>query len=313
MVTRSIVRQEVSHSRNGRGLEANRWVQFGIISEIHAAPPGTPPVSWHNLFPPDFAAGLLQPAVDRLAIKNLDYLVLLGDLTHFADSESLDEVLSVAKGANLPLLVAPGNHDVSKEGGGLNRFQRQLLGHQSLTAAPARMALDAGVEVMLLAIDYAAASGGYRSSGPHGIRAQESGLLVLFSHFPILPLADRLERAGFAHAGDLLDRAELVETLMQREGPIVVIHGHLHVHDATTERNVLHLSSGALIEPPHDVSVLSVAIDSSGQVLVRRDAESVAHYESGRVPVLSPRTGSWTFDGTRWNAIDPDRPATPGG
>lgn len=275
------------------------WARFGIIAEIHDAPPGSPPAAWHNPYPPDYAKERLGPALARLQREEVDALVLLGDLTHFGDAETQASVIESVTETGLPVLLAPGNHDVAKEHGGLHRFQESVT-IPGVTVAPARLSLSSGVRILLLAIDHDPASGRHRSAFLGQGDIAGDGLLIVFSHFPVLPMAERLEEASFAHAGDLADRAAVADLLLSRNGPTVVVHGHLHVRAVVTEGRVLQLSCAALIEPPHEVALLSVRMSEQGRPEVSRSVAPVAEFEATRVPVLDSERGEWTFTGHQW-------------
>jgi hypothetical protein len=125
------------------------------------------------------------------------------------------------------------------------------------------------------------------ASVPHNVR-------IVLSHYPVLDLETELVAAGFRYSGNLANRAEIERDLRALEMPVVVIHGHLHVHDARISGNLLQLSCGALIEPPHLVSLIELVFDGD-RVEVSRSTHSVRDDHVERLPVFAPLDQHWTW------------------
>jgi len=110
-----------------------------------------------------------------------------------------------------------------------------------------------------------------------------------------------LAKAGFKHSGNLTNRAEIEAALRESGAPTVVIHGHLHMHEARISRSLLHLSCAALIEPPHHVSVIDITTGADS-IVVERRAHSVHPFAVERLPVFAPEYGYWVWTSGAWSA-----------
>jgi hypothetical protein len=121
----------------------------------------------------------------------------------------------------------------------------------------------------------------------------------VLTHFPLIDRRAVTEAAGLKYAGGFRDLG-VAQRLLNRSGPSVVLHGHLHVRDAATEGNVLQITCASLIEPPHEASVVEIEQAADG---LRVSVEHTVIAESDApLPVLSETHGSWTFDGEGWKA-----------
>ena len=122
------------------------------------------------------------------------------------------------------------------------------------------------------------------------------------THYPVLDFEPDLAAAGFKHSGNLTNRAEIEASLRQSGAPTVVIHGHLHIHEARISGPLLHLSCAALIEPPHQVSVIEIS-GTPDHREVARWSQSVRAFDVERLPVFAPDNGRWIWRGDAWNAV----------
>jgi predicted phosphodiesterase len=282
------------------GMDDGKFaVRFGVIAEIHRAPPGTSRVSWHNELLLDRTDELLGLAMDTIGSETIDALVLLGDVTNSADDASYAAVLEKIAVFEAPVLALPGNHDVD-EHGALARFNDHLSA-TNITVAPAVNQDRPGIAGILVAIERDPLTRSLESFGFPDLSSFAGRTLLIFSHYPLLPMEDRLRDAGLKHAGDVADRQDIADRLFEHDGPVVVVHGHLHVRATEAHANVLHFSCAALVEPPHEVSIISIAYDSVGGLEVRRRAITVESSKVARPPVLAPLNETWSYDGTRWS------------
>jgi hypothetical protein len=121
------------------------------------------------------------------------------------------------------------------------------------------------------------------------------------SHYPLLSLAETLRLAGLKHAGDITDLDQRTRELDLQNEPTVVLHGHLHVRATTVRGRVLQLSFAALVEPPHECSILTVRTADGGDLRIERSATSVHAANVTSLPLLSPSGEIWSFDGGSWS------------
>ena len=80
----------------------------------------------------------------------------------------------------------------------------------------------------------------------------------MVSHFPVLSREARLRERGLKYAGDLTNVGALHRRVAGRQ-PVVVLSGHIHARETHAEGNVLQLSAGALIEPPHEIAIVDAS------------------------------------------------------
>lgn len=274
-------------------------VRLGIITEIHIVPPGTPEGVWHNPFLFDQAEELFSRAVQRCAEQQVDAIAILGDLTHFADPGSFAKVRRVLEQVELPVYVLPGNHDLDTTDCPLAAFQHALdLPH--VTIAPRTLALTPQIDLMLVGLEPGGEGRGYAAVSPRQVTGNDAKLTVALTHFPAYAMKKRLADAGLKHAGDLVNREPLLEAIASTPGPVLIVNGHLHVHATIAAGRMLQLSVAALIEPPHDVSLLSIGFDDAGNPWVTRQASGLFEVPGVSLPVLSDRAECWQFEESGW-------------
>jgi DNA repair exonuclease SbcCD nuclease subunit len=272
---------------------------IGVISDIHVSPPGTPPDAWHNPYPLERARAMLAAAVERVIAVDVDAVVLLGDLAHLGDPASLSAVLRETASLACPVHILPGNHDLIHTDDALSTVMERHGGQRAILA-PTAVALAGDLYLVTVALAPRDAQGAFHA---HDLpAAPPTAPLMIFTHFPLLETRERLLAQDLKHAGDLHNRPDLKHSLVTRTAPTIVVHGHLHVRDAHATGPVLQLACAALIEPPHEVTVLEIEREATGEVVVTRHAEPVAPPAPGvsRIPVLAPADQTWRFADDRW-------------
>ncbi len=238
-------------------------IRLGVITEIHIVPPGTPEGFWHNPFLFDQAEQLFLRAVQRCQELEVDAIAILGDLTHFADAGSFAAIRGVLATTELPVYVLPGNHDVGGEVQPLAAFQ-QALDLPNVTTAPATLALTPWIDLMLVGLEPSGEGRRYAAVRSRAVTGNDPVLTVVLTHFPPYAMQELLASADLKHAGDLTNREPLLEAIGAVSGPLLIVNGHLHVHATIEDGRFLQLSVAALIEPPHDVTLLTIGIDEDG-------------------------------------------------
>jgi len=261
-------------------------LRLGIVGDVHVAPAGEPPESWHNVYDFEGTTGRLRRAAERFAEADVDGVVVLGDLAHHGDAASLDRGLACMWQAARRLWLAPGNHDPA------------LLRHAAGSAAPGGRVAP-GVRVEVLEVERGEA--GYESRPL--LRPGEWGddLTLLASHFPLVSCAAAVEARGLPYAGDLADRAACLSALLARRAPTVVLSGHLHIRDTCSTGPVLQLHFPALVEHPFECSIVELD-DAEGATRLRREAIALHTAPSIRDPIFVPAVECWDFDGSDWTS-----------
>lgn len=270
-------------------------VRFGIVTDSHICPAGTPPGRWHNVLDFAPAEARLAEAILFLRDRKVEAVAMLGDLTNFGDEASIARAVRVLATVEASVMVVPGNHD---RWSSLADFRD----HVDRLGAPG-VAMAGGEREV----------GGLRVIGLTELTPDEDGTLVIadvapvdrgdepivvLTHFPLLDRRAETEAAGLKYAGGFRD-AGVARRLHARTGPAIVLHGHLHIRDATAEGNVLQIGCASLIEPPHETTVLEIDRDKDGWRVEVEHASLTA--SEVRLPVMAPDRSIWTFDGERWS------------
>jgi predicted phosphodiesterase len=275
-------------------------VRFGIVSDPHLAPADAGTYVWHNTVDLPHSAELLDAALAWLRVQEIETQVLLGDLTEGADAASFAMVRERVTMPGVPVLAVPGNCDVDLDDRSTSAFQE--IAGPNLTVAPALLPMETGCAIELIGV-----AGEPDTKALRGLRVAEQPdelehLRIVFTHYPMLDLQPDLAEAGYKHSGNLIDRAQIESSLRESGTPTVVIHGHVHVHDARISGSLLHLSCAALIEPPHHVSTIEVVIDDE-RITVERLVHVVREDPVERLPVFSPDHQRWAWTGRTWQSL----------
>lgn len=274
-------------------------VRLGVVTEVHIVPPGSPPGFWHNPFLFDQAEELFRNALARCVEEDIDAIAILGDLTHYADPGSFAVVRRVLETVDLPVYVLPGNHDLDRSEKPLAAFQ-QALDLPNVTIAPGTIALSPEIDLALIGLEPGDGAWSYAAVRSRALTGIDPALTLALTHFPPFPMEAMLADAELKHAGDLTNRAPLLDALAAIPGPVLIVNGHLHVHATIVEGRVLQLSVAALIEPPHDVTIMTLGVDGSGRPWVTRHASGLVESPGVSLPVLSSREECWRVEDGSW-------------
>ena len=274
-------------------------MRLGIVTDAHLCPPGTPPDGCHNPYAYDRAEMHLASAIEDLCRDNIDLLAVLGDLTNGGDQSSMTRAVELIRASTTPVHVVAGNHDRDVD----PELLASLVNSSGLEMAnPAGEAIKglriAGVQIT------AERDGGWTISDPD-IAAWGDEPTVLFSHIPLLDRENVVRAADLKYAGGLVDGDSIIEALMLRRAPTIVIHGHLHLRDACAAGPVLQIGCASLIEPPYERAVIDIHC-TRGECAVRSRHRSVAPIPDVRLPVLSPAESSWLFASRGWKPVGRD-------
>lgn len=286
---------------------SNAQIRLGVITEIHIVPPGTPEGVWHNPFLFDQAEELFRCAVQQCVEAKVDAIAILGDLTHFADPGSFAGVRRVLETIELPVYVLPGNHDLDASSQPLGAFQ-QALDLPHVTIAPCMLALTPEIDLSLIGLEPGGGEWKYAGVRSRAMTGSQPKLNLVLTHFPAYAMKALLADAGLKHAGDLINREPVLDAIRALSGPVLIVNGHLHVHATIADGRMLQLSVAALVEPPHDVALLSIGFDEAGNPWVTREASGLVDTAGVTLPVLSEREERWQFEDGDWRHADAHLP-----
>lgn len=257
------------------------------VADAHVAASGTRQ-GWHNEFALDGSERRLSEVLASGEAKRVDAALVLGDVLNNPQETMVPAALAEPNG--LPLKFVSGNEDPPAV----------------VEAVPpaARVSVEGhllGTWLRLAGIDAESTDGGAsgRATEAPATAAWGQDTVALLSHFPLLPRSADFKAAELLYAGDLLDRSSWAEALLARSAPTIVLSGHLHARDSASAGRVLQLGFGALIEPPHEYSVVEFE-PGNGYPRVRRRTFDLGGPTPVRDPSLAPRFEEWVFDGDYW-------------
>lgn len=257
-------------------------MRLGIATDLHLTPePRTG--EWNFPVRYDRALDRLALALGWFGEREVDAVLILGDLTEEGDRASLDRVLA-ALGERTPAdaYVLGGNHD-----GPLLDALREAV------RAPVAVLDELRAGGVLLVGRHCVGLGEFRFCLPLGELPGGDGLLVLATHFPVVSREAAVRARELRYAGDLVDAAEAARTLRDRPGPTVVLCGHLHVDDAYADGTLLQVVTPPVVEGPGVAAI--VEIGGGDRPTVRQELRVLDGDGPG-----ADRT--WAFDGARWTA-----------
>jgi predicted phosphodiesterase len=265
-------------------------MKIGILTDTHLAPADSAPVVWHTELLFADSGERYSRALATLAEHEPELILVLGDLTHFGDAESMDDFLARTAGASAPVFIIAGNHDVVPEDDALELGMGRVIPNGVHHVRDVRRAGSLAFQ----GIDVSSLGDEYRFEATN-ISAVKPGTVVL-SHFPVLSLEDEAAERGVRYAGDLVNRGSLEEAVRESAAPSIVLCGHLHLRMTVARGAVLQLVFGALIEAPFDVAIAEIELNEhSGSVRVQQLGPEIetAAAVAGRSYGFEFREGEW--------------------
>ena len=272
-------------------------MRLGILTDIHHCPPGSPADGWHNQH--QFATVLqrLGESIAWLEAQGVDRIAILGDLTHFGDEDSMQEVIATIGQAQVPVWVLPGNHDLKPDTAVL-AAAITASGHDAIALLNGAAEVAEG-DWWVTGLDLARAdSGGYLAPHAPDPAAWGNAPVLVLSHFPVLSIHGHATGAGLKYAGDLVNGARIAESLLARTAPTLVINGHLHIRHAITEGPVLQASCGAQVESLFEATIVDFGAWHEGRISWL--SFPVQAVDPGVNPALSEPTQVSAWTGTAW-------------
>ena len=265
-------------------------VRIAVIADPHLSVLRDERASWHNPYRLADAHERLDAALADPLFDDADLFAILGDLAHFGDRESIRRCIDAVAEAHgdRPAILLAGNHDVLVEGVCLDDELEPWA--DGTEAAKVLESADLGLQVQTVTALTA------RDAYPFDVDARTlvppgpAGLLVL-SHFPVLSLRRRAEKAGLLYSGHLSDLAPPVAAL-PTDAPVVVLSGHLHLRGVAHEGDVLQLSFAALVEAPYELARVDIEPSRDG-LDVQYRCVSALPPDAEKLPVLDPPVGRW--------------------
>ena len=248
-------------------------VRIALFSDVHVAVDGeaTPRKAFHR------TGELLERAVEDANGRDVDRLVLAGDLTKDGHPDEFALFEERVEGADAPLLAVPGNHDVPKENDDhetppLSRFARRYA-----PGLPFRHRVG---PVDLIGLNSAETPDGVLSGVHHGqvstdqldwldrtLGRAETPLVVV--HHNPLSLPQVADRAAdwpwhvYRHA----DPTSFLRLLDDHDVPLLIT-GHQHVPSLRHENGLTQVIAPALASYPLSYLLVEIGVRGTDLTLV---------------------------------------------
>lgn len=277
-------------------------MRLGIVADAHLGPAGTTVPAFHVEYGNTDTLTIYQLALRRCVREGADGLVLLGDLSHSGDEESLEAGVRTAAETELAVWIVSGNHDCFSREEALADTVRRVGAENVRLLTPDGEAV--AERVRLAGFSVTSGSWGYAagSTGRPDVSGWEDDECVVWvTHYPAVSFSEEVSAAGLVYGDDLEDLEEVTRPLLGREPPTVVVSGHVHVRAARVEGPVLQVSCAALVEPPLEVTFLDVE-PQGDRVEVRRESAPLAPSLAVRPPAFSPPEQGWAFESGAWRS-----------
>lgn len=279
-------------------------IRIGVLTDLHLSPPGTPDRQWIDTERLSASRSLTAAGLQLLNDHHVDVIAILGDLTDRGSHAEVEFLLDQLAPSPVPILLVPGNHDLNT---GPSLLADALADHPE---HPATLARPTGVVhhgVRIAGTGLRPTGSGWECAAdplPDPATWTPEHVLVWLTHHPAVSLAATLAAAQLPYAGDLSNRADLLDALNAHAGPVVVLNGHLHVRGSATTGRILQLCHAAAVEHPHEASI--VEIEAAATPTVTRRALTIpgAPPPSNHDlrPPLDPEWSAWHLTDDQWEA-----------
>lgn len=274
-----------------------------MVTDVHVSPTGGKGgefMPFHDANPVSDGWERFVPAIKLCLLEGAESLLLLGDLAHLGDEETLERVIWMASRTGLPVWAVPGNHEAIEAKGALGRALSRAGDENARLLALRGERLVGGTLLAGLSIEHE------EDGGALDIARWGQGPVVLLSHYPLVSARRQVEKSGLRYAGDREGPASVTSSILARSAPTVILSGHLHVRHTLAKGSVLQLLCAALVEPPFEVAIVDVEAEG-GRVSVRRRSVPVAPSSNGaQLPVLSAMEEKWAYEDGSWVLIRSD-------
>ncbi|MDP8926459.1 MAG: metallophosphoesterase family protein [Actinomycetota bacterium] len=282
-------------------------MRLGIVADAHLGSAGTRVPAFHVEYGNSDTLTAYRLALRRCVREGADGLVLLGDLSHSGDEESLKAGVRTAAEAGLAVWAASGNHDCFLREDAFADAVRQVGADNVRLLTPEGEAAEEGLRLAGFSVE--SGSWGYaagQAGRPHVSKWGDDECVAWFTHYPAISFSGEVSSAGLVYGDNLEDLEEVARLLLGREAPTVVVNGHVHLRATRIEGPVLQVSCAALVEPPFEVTLLDLEKLGGGRVKVRRESTPLVPSLAVRPPAFSPPRQEWAFEEGAWKIDGPD-------
>jgi DNA repair exonuclease SbcCD nuclease subunit len=277
-------------------------IRFAVLSDIHLSPAGSADGSWNNVTRKSVATGLLGAAVAEIVAAGHDRVLVLGDISDDGSPEMIRAALAAIGAAGLTTWAVPGNHDAARDPRALELAAAHLPGCEVLARRPVRLS----DTIALVGNELRSSDGGLSCAAASlpDVTALAAPFLVWAGHYPLVSQEANLLAAGLRYPGDLTNLGHARLAAERQDGPVLVLHGHLHTVVTAAEGRLLQLGFPALVEWPHAWTDVRLDV-SQGRAAIRTQLRPVAgHWSEGTTnTLLAGPVQEWELERGRWQAI----------
>lgn len=210
----------------------------------------------------EISKSVLEKTVkDINSISNIDFVVFTGDNIDQADDTQLKKFLKIANKLKYPYYVVIGNHEVFKSQNLTKKDYMRIVRRYSKNCRPwsANYVFEKS-GIVFIVVDGAkeiipGPAGYFRKDTLNWLDKKLShykySKVVIFQHFPVVePYYNRTHMTYNKEAYE--------EVLKKHNNVVAIVSGHFHANGEKMVDGVYHVSTPALIAPPHDYKIIEL-------------------------------------------------------
>lgn len=206
---------------------------------------------------------LLADAIDQInQTKGLDFVIQTGDTVDIPNESSIMLYMGMMNNLRYPWFVAFGNHDLSVNGDITREKYLQLLNSHNknfnFDKSYYSFKPKKGYKVIVLdAVDNSKITGNGIFPKEElewldeQLKTSKRDTVLIFLHHPIIePFSSSYHK--------ILNTEDFYQIVDKYKNPIAIFSGHYHATKITQEKNIVHVSSPALVTYPNAFRIVSV-------------------------------------------------------
>lgn len=198
---------------------------------------------------------------DINSLKNVDFVVFTGDNIDQPNPDELKKFLKIANRLNTPYYIVIGNHEVFKSQNFDKKKYMEVVSKYSKNCRTKNanyVFKDKGV--VFLVVDGAkevipGPAGYYKKDTLKWLDKEltkyKHSKVVILQHFPLV--APYYNRSHTTY-----DTEDYFTLLKKHPNVIAIFSGHYHANGETMQDGIYHVSTPALVEPPHDYKIVEI-------------------------------------------------------
>ncbi len=205
---------------------------------------------------------VLEKTVDDInSIANVDFVVFTGDNIDQADDEDLKAFLKIANRLKAPYYVVIGNHEVFRSQHFDKKDYMKVVRRYSKNCRPSGanyvftkkgfvfLVVDGAKEII------PGPAGYYKKDTLRWLNKKLTHYkhenVIIFQHFPI-------EAPYYNRTHSTYNAEEYKDVINKHKNIIAIFSGHYHANAEKLVNGVYHVSTPALMEPPHNYKVVEI-------------------------------------------------------